>query len=237
MNDNPFAAPATRSSRGPQALDISAAFSQGTQAFGRLWMPWSLGTLLSSLALGLSLVLCLVPALVVGPAIVAGMYLFALRAVDDPERPPELGVMFSGFEDIGRHVPPMLVLGLVFIVVQIPVQVVSFAAGYVSPQDLASQLLTSGVTTLLGMVYNAIVWTRFSLSVPLVVDRQIGALDALSTSWEATAGSWLQLALLNLVAGVLTVLGVIGCYVGLFVTAGWASAIQIAAYRQLVPKE
>lgn len=230
MTDNPYAAPQQSSSGPTRSLDFGAAFSAGTAAFSNNWLTWTGVSVVSMLLMTISILLCGLPFLVVGPAIFWGMNRFAIEAQDGT---PSFDRTMSGFEDLGRSVPPMLLLALVILLVNMPVQIVSFGISYVADQDPMSQLAVSAFTTGLSVVYQAVFWTRFSLSGFLIADRGLPATEAMSTSWEMTSGSWFSLAILNLLAGILASIGVIGCIVGMFVTMGWGASIQAAAYRQL----
>jgi hypothetical protein len=234
MAENPYAPPRTAAAPAARSLSLNEAFSLGTDAFSRNWLGWTGTFVVSGIVVGLSLILCLVPALFVLPAMMWGMSRYSLDAVDGEA--PSLDRAFSGFERAGDTIPPMLLLGLVLILVNLPMQVFSVGLSWAVDQDPMTQAAVSLFTTGLSLIYQAVMWTRFCLAGYLIVDQGLPATEALSQSWERTGNAWGTLAAVNLLAGILSGLGVLGCFVGVFVTGAWAMSVQAAAYRLLVPK-
>lgn len=91
-----------------------------------------------------------------------------------------------------------------------------------SPLDLAiAGLLTSLATTvgtylccLPGLIFGGL----FMLTVPLIMDRSMPVIGALSESWRIMTGSLFMAAVVFLTLMVVSFLGVCACFVGLLVT-------------------
>lgn len=67
---------------------------------------------------------------------------------------------------------------------------------------------------LLLIVPGIILGLGFSLTIPLIVDREMGTIDAMKESWRLTTGQKLPIFLWGLLAIVLFLLGLLACCVG-----------------------
>jgi hypothetical protein len=56
------------------------------------------------------------------------------------------------------------------------------------------------------------------LVTPLIVDRNLGPIEAISESWRMLAQHWFRVAVFYLVMGIIAGLGVLACGVGVFFT-------------------
>jgi hypothetical protein len=70
-------------------------------------------------------------------------------------------------------------------------------------------------------------------TVPLIVDRNLGAVDAISESWRMLASQWLKAALFILVAGLVAFLGLLACGVGILVTMPLMYASMAVMYVRM----
>jgi len=70
----------------------------------------------------------------------------------------------------------------------------------------------------------------------LIIDRNIGPIDALKESKAITKGSLLQLFLFTIVIAVLNIVGVLALVVGLLVTIPVTLMASVYVYRQLSPR-
>jgi uncharacterized membrane protein len=66
----------------------------------------------------------------------------------------------------------------------------------------------------------------------LIMDGNLNAGEAISLGWQATKRHWIKFVLLSLVAMVLSLLGVIALYVGVFVACAWLTLGQIYIYEE-----
>jgi len=98
--------------------------------------------------------------------------------------------------------------------------------------------VVSGVLASLGFllciipgVYLAVVW-KFTL--PLVIDKQLGFWEAMGLSRKVVTRQWWSLFALFLLSGLISVLGLIVCCIGVFVTAPIGIAAILYAYEDIL---
>lgn len=236
--NNPFDPPkregggrAPTHTRGAPFLDLSRAIGDGWGAVTRNGLVWFGASIVGGLAAGFSLLLCIIPVFVVGPAIAWGSTRFTLDAV---EGEAEFGTIFKGFERLAEVVVPMLLLGLFYFVANLPPQIVGFVGGFLVDQDsLAQQVVLQAFSSILNIGWGAVVLSRFLFAVFIVVDEGVGAVEAVTKSWQMTEGHWGGMALIFLLASILPIIGLFFCFVGVIPAAMLASATTAEAYRQL----
>lgn len=88
-------------------------------------------------------------------------------------------------------------------------------------------------STLLLIVPGCIIGAGLSLMIMEMVDRRAGALEAMQTSWEATAGYRLQIFGISLVLWLIGIAGVFVCCVGQLVTYPLMMVGYAIMYREL----
>tara|TARA_B110000305_G_scaffold235940_1_gene296446 strand:- start:270 stop:572 length:303 start_codon:yes stop_codon:yes gene_type:complete len=71
-----------------------------------------------------------------------------------------------------------------------------------------------------------------SFAMLLIMDGNLNAGEAISLGWKATKRHLIKFVLLSLVAMVLSTLGLIVVYVGVFVTSAWLALGQIYIYEE-----
>jgi len=86
----------------------------------------------------------------------------------------------------------------------------------------------------LGAVLAAPVFASTVVAIPLLLDRQVGVLGAVLTSWRVVQAQPLPMALWAALLMGLTVLGMATALVGLIVVAPWLAHASWHAYRDLV---
>lgn len=93
-----------------------------------------------------------------------------------------------------------------------------FGGGSYFLSVLVANLISSiavGVGFILLIVPGVILALGLNMTLPLIVDRNLGPIDALSESWKLTEGSRLNLFIYWLIAGGLAIAGVCACGVGI----------------------
>jgi uncharacterized membrane protein len=228
MSDERYAPPtaplgdSTRE-RGTGRIDLGEAFRE---AWATTWanFPLLLGVSLMFLVVALLSALTVVGIFLVLPVLAWGGFRFALNVIDGRA---ETGDLFSGFSDYGRTLGAMLVL------------MILMALLYFVGQSLAiaGQLGGSGLVTFVGTIAN-LVWSlgvmpRLAFVWYYVVDQDLGATEAVQTSWEATRDQKLTCLLLGVVTGLIPVIGVLFLLVGVIPAVMISTLMQAAAYRQL----
>lgn len=74
-----------------------------------------------------------------------------------------------------------------------------------------------------------------AFTVPLIVDKNLSPVDALSQSWNALKGQILPMLLLIFVSGLCAGLGVLACCVGMLVTYPLIIVTPAVVYREFFP--
>ena len=177
----------------------------------------------------------------IGP-IACGFYYVMLRQYRGEQ--VEFGMMFKGFE----HFVPAFVVGLISMIpgvlsyvlqlieVVMKISAISVAGdsdaapgvfAAVSVVFLLVRLLLAAIGILLGFF--------LFFAYPLVVDKEIGAIDAIKLSAKAVMGNVGGLILLFLLLFALMLAGFLACFIGLFFVLPIAVAMNTCAYRQVFP--
>jgi uncharacterized membrane protein len=86
-----------------------------------------------------------------------------------------------------------------------------------------------GLGLLLLIVPGIIVGIGFSMALPLIVDRNLGPIDALTESWKLTEGNRVNIFIFGLIAFGLAIAGMCACGLGLLLVApvGWIAYLYI----------
>lgn len=159
-------------------------------------------------------------ALVLGPLSV-GLAGVVLRLVDNPEIKLEpgtaIGAMFQGYQQFKEA-------SLLVLVASGAVALVRIALGLILPQFLAS---------LLGLVVSLVVGAAFMFSVWLLAERKCDFVMALKESWAMVRTNFWPFLGFNVVAGVLSMVGIIACFVGIIATLPLAFCLLAVAYRDV----
>jgi uncharacterized membrane protein len=118
------------------------------------------------------------------------------------------------------------VLGLMFLyfIAGVVLALLAFPLAFVS-EELS--VLFSLAVRLLQLV----AWGFLFFTIPLIVDRKLGVMDAIRTSISTTTPQWWMYVLFVLVLTIIYVLGVIPCGLGLLVTIPLVFLASAAAYR------
>ncbi|HKP71126.1 MAG TPA: hypothetical protein VJV05_17700 [Pyrinomonadaceae bacterium] len=180
-----------------------------------------------------------------GP-ILGGFYYFVLR--DNADEPVDFGMLFKGFE---KFLPLMLVgliqsiPGIVWTIFQYSVdiaRVVGEGSGgdvgfYQSAGDgFAAGLSVIFILLIVGFVLFSIAWTMLlTFAIPLVMEHDLGVVDALTTSARATGSNLAGLVLLIIFEALVAILGMLVLCVGIFVAMPVIYAANVIAYRYVFP--
>lgn len=184
---NPYDAPVAQAPIGLGSIQIIPAYTTAISAIGRNALPWAGALLASMLAIGLSLLMCIVPAFVVVPLMSWGLARFYLDAIDGQA---SLDTAFSGFSRAGDvFVPTLLVEVLAFVIIILATLPLSVAQLVVDRfADPMVQLVIDTLFSLVNGVIQTWLSLRLGFALYVVVERKLSALDALSASWELTRG-------------------------------------------------
>jgi len=193
--------------------------------------------------LGSLIVSCLpiVNIFLVGP-IFCGFYYVMLRQYRG--EPVEFGMMFKGFE----HFVPAFVVGLIslipgiisyvlqFIELAIKISTISVAGdNNGAPEAMAAVSIVFLLVRILLAGVGILISFFFFFAYPLVIDKEIGAIDAIKLSAKAAMGNVGGMILLFLLLFALMLAGFLACLIGVFFVLPIVVAMNTCAYRQVFP--
>jgi uncharacterized membrane protein len=168
------------------------------------------------------------------------MALFATRR----NQPIEFGILFKGFDYFGNAVVATLLHMIPIVVVIVPVYIafyigmfavmgVSSRGGEPDPMAMLGFFGIFAVVWLVIMVLVIVLSVIFVFAYPLIVDRRLSGLDAVKLSIRAARANFWGLLGMMFLTGLLTTLGVLLCFVGVYLIAPINSAAIAAAYEQV----
>lgn len=228
MTQNPFEAPrvheahlqmSTANGRFDIGQTVSDAWSAVTSELGLV-----IGVTLVGLLVATAGSFTVIGIFVLLPVLAWGGVQFVLNLHD---KNAEFNDLFSGFKSYGSSLGGMLMLMLVSFLLVLPGYAVSIGGA------LAESAALSILGNLLTMAIAFGVMFRFYFAAFFMVDRGMGAIDALKASWEATADQKLATFGLALLAGLIGALGYLACGVGALVSLPMSYVMFASAYRQM----
>ncbi|MFO0722572.1 MAG: hypothetical protein U1E65_02235 [Myxococcota bacterium] len=232
---NPFesgqAPPVETAAVGNGQLDVGAALTVAWASMTRNVGPWIVVTLLGGLAFVVAEVTIL-GIFLVWPILMWGMFFFGLRTLDGEAR---LEDFFAGFSRYGAILGPMLGLGFLFILISIPGQGPSLAVTFATLRSggEGGSALVSLLTQLWVFVWTFLVVVRFNFAPFLIVDRNMGAIEALKTSWQLTGKQLGMTIVWYLITLVLMLAGLLALCIGIIPASWVAVAFWAEGYRQI----
>lgn len=179
--------------------------------------------------------------LLVAPVAATGLYAVS-RALERGERPMLATALRTWWPRDGRLVLFGVLLAFAGTgwVVTSAALVTGFAPGAVQRPEDFLRLVAGGsgwlfeVWLALGAVLAAPVFASSVIAIPLMLDRRIGVLAAVLTSWRAVLENPLPLALWAVLLVGLTLVAMLPALLGLVVAAPWLAHASWHAYRDLV---
>src|SRR5215475_3430639 len=200
------------------------------------------------LFLGLAIVTLLiggaVPIVLMG-AMMIGLFLCLFEKMGG--RPFEFGLLFKGFDHFvaglvvtAIKMVPMLIIMVPYYIFIVAMMATNAPRGRASDEEVA-RFMTSFfgveiVFVLIVMVVSICIEIFFMFAYPLVADRKLSGLDAIKLSFKAgkaNFGGILGLLLLNALFGML---GLLLCFVGVYLYLPISFASQAVAYRRVFPE-
>lgn len=229
MTADPFQTP--RAPQGPGKLtpdqagriDLGRAFSEGWELMKRNLGVWLGVSLVYALLLVGSVALFLIPAIVVGPALLWGYSRYQLSAY---EGRGAFGDLWDGFSHLGRALAGYIPLFLASFLLSLVPQGISIAGAEMEAP------VVSLVGSLLSLVVS-LVTLRWMFAGLYIVEHGMNGIDAIRASWTATRGQWLTLFLFGLLAAAVSILGVLALIVGIIPAAAVITFTYVSMYRQL----
>ncbi|MBK8465454.1 MAG: hypothetical protein IPL32_06450 [Chloracidobacterium sp.] len=187
----------------------------------------------------------------IGP-ILGGVFYIALR--DMRQEPVDFGMMFKGFEKF----VPLMVVGLIQAIPGIIGQFLQFGLRLgelglggigsthgdydffqASDPDLAiagGLVFVVVIVAFVFMIFTLVWWAVFFFAIPLAMEHDLGPIDAIKLSAQAAMNNIGGLILLLIFQVLIGLLGVLMCFIGVFLISVPIMYVANAiAYRQVFP--
>jgi uncharacterized membrane protein len=158
--------------------------------------------------------------------------------------PIEFGTLFKGFDFFGPslvatllHIVPILAIVVpAYFIFYISMVVSMVAQGNSSDPNPAAAFGIMGAFMLFWLVVIvAIIFISigFTFSYPLIVDRKLQGFDAVKLSFKAAIANFWRLLGMSILSSLLSIGGVLLCYVGIFLVFPIVYASVASAYEQV----
>lgn len=177
--------------------------------------------------------------ILLGP-MMCGIYLALFRK--QRRQPVEFGDLFKGFDYFGESfiatlfhmVPIILILGTFYVAIFLGMFLVLPSTGdRADPTGVIiffSIMALGGIAIMLAILLLSIL---FIFAYPLIVDRRLSGIEAIKLSAKAGMANFGRLFGLLLLNGLLSFVGLLLCYVGIFFVLPISFAAMAVAYQQV----
>jgi len=224
-------------------VDVFECLSRAFHLWTGNFLPLVAATLLVCLV---QLVIAFIPilgnlaGLVLNGVFYGGLYYYYLGKMRG--QPREIGDAFGGFS---RAFGPLALTTLLQSAIMIALVVVfmapilgfiiSMAIAHKSGAAAALPVLAPPMIALICVGALLLIYVGVSLcfGFALVIDKGLGPLDALVTSWRVVTRNWFSVFFTMILGGILTMLGVIVLFIGVLFTLPLAIAALLYAYESL----
>ena len=156
--------------------------------------------------------------------------------------PIEFGTLFKGFDYFG----PSLIATLLHIVPIVAIVVPAYFFFYITmivsiaaqgdepnPAAMLGVFGVFGLFWLVVMVVVIFISIGFTFAYPLIVDRKLQGFDAVKLSFKAAMPNFFRLFGMQLLTALMSVAGILLCYVGVFLVFPIAYGAIASAYEQV----
>jgi hypothetical protein len=158
--------------------------------------------------------------------------------------PIEFGTLFKGFDFFGPslvatllHIVPILAIVIpAYVIFYITMVVSMVAQGNSSEPNPGLAFGIMGAFLLFWLVVLVIVIfisIGFTFSYPLIVDRKLQGMEAVKLSFRGAMANFWRLLGLSILSSLLSIAGVLLCYVGVFLVFPIVYAAVASAYEQV----
>jgi hypothetical protein len=168
-----------------------------------------------------------------------GLYYFYLGKIRGEER--KISDVFAGFSR--AFVPLMgatLLTNIIFLAIALiffrPLVSALFAAakeGSPHLPELPPATPLSLLSMLVGVILLAYISVAWAFTFGLIIDKRLGAWTAMEVSRRVITRQWFRVFIVGLLGGLLAMLGLIGLFVGVFLTLPLAFGALLYAYEDL----
>jgi len=177
--------------------------------------------------------------LLMGP-MMCGLYLALFQTRRG--QPIEFGILFKGFDYFGDSVVATLLHMIPIVVVFVPSYILFYVGLFVimgqqgGEPNSAALLGFFGFFAIFWLVMMVILITLsvvFTFAYPLIVDRRLSGIEAVKLSIKAALANFWRLLGLLLMTGLMSFVGVLCCYIGVFLAMPVSLAAIATAYEQV----
>lgn len=159
-------------------------------------------------------------------------------------QPVEFGMLFKGFDYFGQSLVATLLYIVPIIAIIVPVYLLFYVGMFVSMAaanagDEPNPAAAFGVMGMFMLVWVVVllvvlvVSVGFTFSYPLIADRKLSGFDAVKLSFKAAFANFWRLLGMTILTGLLSMVGVLACYVGMFLVMPIGYAAIAKAYEQV----
>lgn len=223
-------------------FDLGQCFQIATDTFKIQWGPaigiFLVGMLIQMLAYASVYILI---GIWLAPIIMAGFQMLGLEMVRGRMT---VNTLFRGFEKQGSVWGSSILTGIIYFLPTLP-GLLALLIGLIlslnqnveggnPPAIFWAGYMTFIVSILAAMPFIFYLRGRFILVLPLVLDRNFGAIDALKESWRVTREQHWMLMLHIFLVHMVSQAGAALCYVGLLASMPFSAAVYGAAQAQLL---
>lgn len=174
-----------------------------------------------------------------GP-MMCGLYLafFKLRR----REPIEFGTLFKGFDYFGPSVVATLLHVIPILVIVVPAYLLFYVGFFVSIVAQGDEPNPAAMLGVFGMfalfwifvvIVILVISVGFAFAYPLIVDRNLPGLDAVKWSFKAAMSNFWRLLGMMMLTGLLGIVGIALCYVGIFLVFPITYGAIAIAYEQV----
>jgi len=153
-------------------------------------------------------------------------------------------MMFKGFDYFGPSLIATLLHILPIIAIVLPAYLLFYVSMVVSmaaagsgdepnPAPFFGVMLAFGFFWIVVLIVVVIISIGFTFAYPLIVDRKLQGFDAVKLSFRAALANFWRLLGMMLLTSLMSIAGVIACYVGMFLVMPIAYAAIAKAYEQV----
>jgi hypothetical protein len=160
-------------------------------------------------------------------------------------RPVTFEMLFRGFDHFLESLVATLIIVAATMVVLIPCYVLFFVAMVAAgasgggDSDVVGVLilLAAFVFMLVVLTLLTLIWTFALFTYPLIVDRGLKAVPALTTSYRATRANFGGILGLLGITSLVALVAALLCYLPVFLVAPWCIGAVAIAYRRIFPEQ
>jgi hypothetical protein len=166
----------------------------------------------------------------IAPLFNAGLAYVCLRQLDG--RPWTFADFFAGLR--GRYFGNVILNSILLSLLMLPT--IAFYAAALVGVALQSPEMAAGFLGALGLALLASIYfvTRlFYFSLPLILDRGFGVIDAIKGSWRLSEGHFWGLFGMALLLGLIGAAGFCACYIGALFSLPFMMIVQMAGYLDI----